>query len=70
MYQAYAGNLNFHIHGHIEGYCHNIQEGNVKVEVRVGPCIGTGKPLGNAHTGFAILSRVFIEEVSLYATDQ
>lgn len=70
LYQVYAGNLSFHTHGHIEGYCHNIPEGNVRVEVRVGSCSGTGKPLRNAHTGFATLSRTFNEVVSLYAIEQ
>ena len=70
LYQAYAGNLNSHTHGHIEGFCRNVHEGNVRVEVRIGSCVGTGKPLGNAHTGFATLSRIVIEELSLYATDQ
>lgn len=68
LYQAHAGNLNSHVHGHIEGHCHNVQEGGVKVEIRIGPCLGTGIPLGNGHTGFATLSRIFIEEVTLYAT--
>ncbi|XP_078346788.1 collagen triple helix repeat-containing protein 1-like isoform X2 [Oculina patagonica] len=70
LYQAYAGNLNSHVHGHIEGFCRNIHEGNVRVEIRVGPCVGTGRALGNANTGFATMSRIFVEEVSLYATDQ
>ncbi|PFX30172.1 Collagen triple helix repeat-containing protein 1 [Stylophora pistillata] len=60
LYQAHAGNLNKHEHGHIEGHCHHVPAGRVNVEVRIGPCTGTGLPLGNGHTGFATLSRIFI----------
>ena len=63
LYQAHGGNLNKHEHGHIEGFCHDIPAGNVKVEVRVGECVGTGQALGNAYTGFGSTSRIFIEEV-------
>ncbi|KAJ7327798.1 Saccharopine dehydrogenase [Desmophyllum pertusum] len=64
LYQAHAGDLNKHEHGHVEGYCNGVPKGNVKVEVRVGECVGTGQALGNAYTGFGSTSRIFIEEVS------
>ncbi|KAL9958255.1 hypothetical protein ACROYT_G035249 [Oculina patagonica] len=64
LYQAHAGDLNKHGHGHIEGFCDAIPAGNVKVEIRVGECVGTGQALGNADTGFGSTSRIYIEEVS------
>ena len=64
LYQAHAGDLNKHEHGHIEGYCDGIPEGNVQVKINVGKCIGTGQALGNAYTGFGSTSRIFVEEVS------
>jgi len=64
LYQAHAGDLNKHEHGHIEGYCGGIPAGNVAVKINVGECVGTGQALGNAYTGFGSTSRIFIEEVS------
>jgi len=64
LLQGEAGNLNKHEHGHIEGYCDGIPEGNVQVKINVGECIGTGKALGNAYTGFGSTSRIFVGEVS------
>ena len=64
LYQAHAGNLNKHEHGHIEGYCGGIPAGNVEVKINVGECVGTGQALGNAYTGFGSTSRIFVEEVS------
>ena len=64
LYQAHAGDLNKHEHGHIEGYCGGIPAGNVEVKINVGECVGTGQALGNAYTGFGSTSRIFVEEVS------
>ncbi|XP_068714100.1 collagen triple helix repeat-containing protein 1-like [Montipora capricornis] len=64
LYQAHAGDLNKHEHGHIEGYCASIPAGKVQVRINVGNCVGTGQQLGNAYTGFGSTSRIFIEEVS------
>lgn len=64
LYQAHAGHLNKHEHGHIEGYCGSIPAGNVAVKINVGKCVGTGQALGNAYTGFGSTSRIFVGEVS------
>ena len=49
-------------HRSFEGYCENIPQGAVRVELWVGKCIG--EPLGDAHTGWNSVSRIMIEEVS------
>ena len=49
-------------HGSFEGYCENISQGAVGVELWVGKCIG--QPLGSAATGWNSVSRIMIEEVS------
>ena len=49
-------------HRSFEGYCENIPQGAVRVELWVGQC--SGYTLGNAHTGWNSVSRIMIEEVS------
>ena len=49
-------------HRSFEGYCENITQGAVRVELWVGKC--TGQTLGNAYTGWNSVSRIMIEEVS------
>jgi len=51
----------FH-HRSFEGYCENIPQGAVRVELWVGEC--SGQTLGDADTGWNSLSRIIIEEVS------
>ena len=50
-------------HRSFEGYCENIQQGTVRVELWVGPC-PSGHTLGDAYTGWKSVSRIMIEEVS------
>ena len=50
-------------HRSFEGYCENIPQGAVRVELWVGKCAG-GTSLGNAYTGWNSVSRIMIEEVS------
>ena len=57
-----AGNPNLLHHRSFEGYCENIPQGTVRVELWVGSCLsGT---LGDAYTGWQSVSRIMIEEVS------
>ena len=49
-------------HRSFEGYCENIPQGAVRVELWVGQC--GGRTLGNADTGWESVSRIMIEEVS------
>ena len=49
-------------HRSFEGYCENIPQGAVRVELWVGKCSGQG--LGDAYTGWESVSRIMIEEVS------
>ena len=49
-------------HRSFEGYCENIPQGAVRVELWVGKC--SGQTLGNADTGWISVSRIMIEEVS------
>ena len=53
---------NLHRHRSFEGYCENIPQGTVKVELWVGLC--GGGYLGDAYTGWESVSRIMIEEVS------
>ena len=59
-----SGNINHNQlhHRSFEGYCENIPQGAVRVELWVGQC--TGETLGNAYTGWNSVSRIMIEEVS------
>ena len=50
-------------HRSFEGYCENIQQGSVTVELWVGEC-PSGHTLGDAYTGWQSVSRIMIEEVS------
>ena len=50
-------------HRSFEGYCENIPQGAVRVELWVGPC-GGSHTLGDAETGWNSVSRIMIEEVS------
>jgi len=45
-----------------EGFCENIPQGAVRVELWVGKC--TGQTLGDAYTVWESVSRIMIEEVS------
>ena len=58
-----SGNPNLLHHRSFEGYCENIPQGAVRVELWVGPCVG-GYTLGDAVTGWNSVSRIMIEEVS------
>ncbi|CAH3177358.1 unnamed protein product [Porites evermanni] len=51
-----------HRHRHIEGHCHNIKKGTVRVGLSVGKCV-TGHKLADSLTGWHSMSRIFIEEV-------
>ena len=57
-----SGSPDLHHHRSFEGYCENIPQGRVTVELWVGQC--SGQPLGNAYTGWNSVSRIMIEEVS------
>ena len=59
-----SGNIaNQPYHRSFEGYCENIPQGTVGVELWVGQCSG-GHTLGDAYTGWDSASRIIIEEVS------
>ncbi|KAM7433708.1 Collagen triple helix repeat-containing protein 1 [Porites harrisoni] len=58
-----SGNPNLHRHRSFEGYCENIPQGTVRVELWVGKC-SSGNALGDAYTGWESVSRIMIEEVS------
>ena len=49
-------------HRSFEGYCENIPQGAVRVELWVGKC--SGQTLGDAYTGWNSVSRIITEEVS------
>ena len=49
-------------HRSFEGYCENIPQGAVRVELWVRQC--SGQHLGNARTVWNSVSRIMIEEVS------
>ena len=57
-----AGNPNLYHHRSFEGYCENIPQGTVRVELWVGQC--PGYTLGEAYTEWRSVSRIMIEEVS------
>ena len=58
-----SGSPNLLHHRSFEGYCENIPQGRVTVELWVGQCHG-GYTLGDAITGWNSVSRIMIEEVS------
>jgi len=49
-------------HRSFEGYCENIPQGTVRVELWVGSC--PSNTLGDAYTGWKSVSRIMIGEVS------
>ena len=55
-------NPNLLHHRSFEGYCENIPQGRVTVELWVGQC--PTSTLGDAYTGWESASRIMIEEVS------
>ena len=57
-----SGNHDLYHHRSFEGYCENIPQGAVRVELWVGKC--GGRALGDAFTGWESVSRIMIEEVS------
>ena len=57
-----SGNPDLFHHRSFEGYCENIPQGAVRVELWVGKC--SSITLGNAYTGWNSVSRIMIEEVS------
>ena len=58
-----SGNIGNQLyHRSFEGYCENIPQGTVRVELWVGQC--SGWTLGDAYTGWQSVSRIMIEEVS------
>ena len=57
-----SGNHGLLRHLSFEGYCENIPQGAVRVELWVGKC--SGETLGSAYTGWKSMSRIMIEEVS------
>ena len=58
-----SGSPNLLHHRSFEGYCENIPQGRVTVELWVGKC-SSGHTLGDANTGWSSVSRIMIEEVS------
>ena len=58
-----SGSPNLLHHRSFEGYCENIPQGRVIVELWVGQCL-SGYTLGDASTGSESVSRIMIEEVS------
>ena len=56
-----SGNPYLLHHRSFEGYCENIPQGRVTVELWVGQC--PTEPLGDAYTGWNSVSRIMIEEV-------
>ena len=58
-----SGNPQLLHHRSFEGYCENIPQGRVTVELWVGQC-PSGHTLGDAITGWQSVSRIMIEEVS------
>ena len=64
VWASYAKkNHNLHRHRSSEGYCENIPQGAVRVELWVEQCSG-GATLGDSSTGWNSVSRIMIEEVS------
>ena len=64
VWDTYAQkNHNLHRHRSSEGYCENIPQGAVRVELWVGQC-SDGDTLGVARTGWNLVSLIMIEEVS------
>ena len=51
-----------HLPGSIEGYCDNIDKGNIRVGINIGNCPSWGN--SNGYTGWNSVSRLIIEELS------
>ena len=62
IWPSSAGNSNLHHNRSFKGYCENISQGTVRVELWVGSC--PGRTLGDAYNGWNSVSRIMIEEVS------
>ena len=62
VYMNRGQDQDLHRHRHIEGHYNNIHKGKVRVGFWVGDC-KTGHTLADAYTGWATLSRIFIQEV-------
>ena len=58
-----SGSPNLLHHRSLEGYCENILQGRVTVELWVGQC-PSGHILGDAYSGYQSISQIMIEEVS------
>ena len=59
-----SGNIGNQLyHRSFAGYCENIPQGTVRVELSVGQC-SSGHTLSDAYTGWQSVSRIMIEEVS------
>ena len=57
LYTDWIGGIpNIHRHHSLEGYCENLPRGTVNVELSVGKC--SGEKLGNAYTGWYLVSRI------------
>lgn len=62
LYTDYGGSRpNIHRPHFFEGFCENLSQGTVRIELWVGKCPGT--TLGDAYTGWSSVSRIMIEEV-------
>ena len=63
VYSYWPGGIpDLHHHRSFAGYCENIPKGTVRVELWVGQCGSFS--LGDAYTGWILVSRIMIEEVS------
>ena len=62
VYNWSSGTPDLMHHRSFEGYCENIPQGAVRVELWLGKC--SGLALGSAYTGGNSVSRIMIEEVS------
>ena len=58
-----SGSPNLLHHRSFEGYCENIPQGAVRVELWIGQCLSY-QALGDAVSGWISVSRIMIEEVS------
>ena len=58
-----SGNPTLLRHRSFEGYCENIPQGAVRVELWIGQCLSY-QALGDAVSGWISVSRIMIEEVS------
>ena len=59
-YWSSAGNPNLLHHRSFEGYCENISQGPVRVELWVGKC--SGQTLGDACTGWNSVPRIMLKK--------